>query len=139
MNPVRIQRSRQKKQISPNGLPIKYCGRPSSWSNKFRVVQLPNKKWSVKTDDNPKLVQILINNCKPVYELKIDAQRDAVKCFSKYKFPYLYLEKPDLEDFYLTQLNVNLVKKELSGYNLSCWCKLNEPCHVDIYLKILKL
>lgn len=35
--PIRIQRSRQKMQFSPNGLPIKYCGRPSVWGNPFRL------------------------------------------------------------------------------------------------------
>lgn len=35
--PVRIVRSRQGKQVSPNGLPIKYCGRPGRWGNPFFV------------------------------------------------------------------------------------------------------
>lgn len=33
--PVRIQRSRQHKQESPNGLPIVYVGRPSKWGNPY--------------------------------------------------------------------------------------------------------
>ena len=35
--PIRIQRSRQKKQISPNSLPIVYVGRPTKWGNPFKV------------------------------------------------------------------------------------------------------
>lgn len=35
--PVRIQRSRQHKQTSPNGLPIVYVGRPSKWGNPYKV------------------------------------------------------------------------------------------------------
>jgi len=31
---------------------------------------------------------------------------------------------------------IAIVKKELKGKNLSCWCKVGEPCHVDILLKI---
>ncbi len=38
--PVRVQRSRQEKQSSPNGLEIKYCGRPTKWGNPFRVEQM---------------------------------------------------------------------------------------------------
>lgn len=34
--PVRIQRNRQRKQVSPNGLPIKYVGRPSKFGNPFK-------------------------------------------------------------------------------------------------------
>lgn len=37
MMPVRIQRSRQHKQVSPNGLPIVYVGRPTKFGNPFRV------------------------------------------------------------------------------------------------------
>lgn len=28
------------------------------------------------------------------------------------------------------------IKKELKGKNLSCWCKIGEPCHADILLEI---
>jgi hypothetical protein len=37
MTPVRIQRSRKHKQVSPNGLPIVYVGRPTKWGNPFKV------------------------------------------------------------------------------------------------------
>lgn len=37
MNPVRIQRSRIFKQVSPNGLPIVYVGRPTKWGNPYKV------------------------------------------------------------------------------------------------------
>ena len=35
--PVRVQRSRKTKQVSPNGLPIVYVGRPTKWGNPFRA------------------------------------------------------------------------------------------------------
>lgn len=37
MTPVRIQRSRKHKQVSPNGLPIVYVGRPFKWGNPFKL------------------------------------------------------------------------------------------------------
>lgn len=37
MKPVRIQRSRQRKQVSPNGLPVVYVGRPSKWGNPYKL------------------------------------------------------------------------------------------------------
>ncbi len=37
--PVRIQKSRQHKMISPNGLPIVYVGRPSKWGNPIKVAE----------------------------------------------------------------------------------------------------
>ena len=27
-------------------------------------------------------------------------------------------------------------RQELRGKNLACWCKLGEPCHADVLLKI---
>ena len=36
MKPVRIQRSRKHKQISPNGLPIVYVGRPTKYGNPYK-------------------------------------------------------------------------------------------------------
>ena len=29
--------------------------------------------------------------------------------------------------------------EELKGKDLACWCSLNEPCHADILLEILKV
>jgi hypothetical protein len=37
VKPLRLQRSRQQKLESPNGLPIKYVGRPSVWGNPFVI------------------------------------------------------------------------------------------------------
>ena len=36
VQPIRIQRSRKHKQVSPNGLPIVYVGRPGKWGNPFK-------------------------------------------------------------------------------------------------------
>lgn len=38
MTPIRLQRSRQYKQVSPNGLPIVYVGRPGKYGNPFKIV-----------------------------------------------------------------------------------------------------
>ncbi len=35
--PVRIQRSRKVKQVSPNLLPIQYVGRPGKWGNPYKI------------------------------------------------------------------------------------------------------
>lgn len=33
-------------------------------------------------------------------------------------------------------LSLAVIKRELKGKNLCCWCPLDEPCHADILLKI---
>jgi hypothetical protein len=88
--PVRIQRSRQHKQVSPNGLEIIYVGRPSKFGNPFKV----GYKGLTAAD------------CVNLY--RIHAK----------KIPAAELEK-------------------LKGKNLSCWCKIGEPCHVDVLLELL--
>ena len=37
MQPIRIQRTRKEKQVSPNGLPIVYVGRPGKWGNPYKI------------------------------------------------------------------------------------------------------
>ncbi|MGZ3610602.1 MAG: DUF4326 domain-containing protein [Ktedonobacteraceae bacterium] len=36
-SPQRLQRSRQYKMVSPNGLPIVYVGRPTKWGNAYYI------------------------------------------------------------------------------------------------------
>ena len=119
MQPVRIQRSRKEKQTSPNGLKIKYVGRPSKFGNPFRVEQDPDmgfvKRWRVKTSDAD-CVEMLIRNCDFVYLKKEHAIDDAIKCFSEY----------------VKGINVS----ELKGQNLSCWCSLKDKCHADVRLEL---
>lgn len=55
-----------------------------------------------------------------------------------------YIAVPTLEDaiecfrFYLVENFelLDLVKKELRGKNLACWCRLDQPCHGDVLLEI---
>ena len=86
--PVRIKRSRQFKQVSPNGLPITYVGRGSKWGNPFRVVKIGKNEWSVKlSDNNVSSAKILTKICRFIYTSKEDANRDAVKCYIEWFLP----------------------------------------------------
>lgn len=33
-------------------------------------------------------------------------------------------------------LTVDVVRRELAGRDLSCWCKLTDPCHADVHLEV---
>jgi hypothetical protein len=111
--PVRIQRSRKEKQVSPNGLPIIYVGRPSKWGNPFKVGTnifgyklgelMPFRNWASGI---------------------IDTNEKAVLAF-RYG-----LEKMS------PQKEIDDIKKELAGKNLSCWCKIGEACHADVLIEI---
>jgi hypothetical protein len=43
------------------------------------------------------------------------------------------LFEKDINDIVLWE---QTIKAELKGKNLACWCKLGEPCHADVLLKI---
>lgn len=104
--PIRIQRSRQHKQVSPNGLPIVYVGRPSKWGNPFKV-------------------------------------GDKVPHIFSARGKRLLGDAYDVVDYYenwlrygIHEINMDELRRELKGKNLSCWCKIGEPCHADILLKL---
>lgn len=110
--PVRIQRSRQTKQVSPNGLPIVYVGRPGKWGNPFKVTG-EKGHWFVISDDGFPLVTF-------------DEKKDAIECCVENYKEYISHEH-----------NLGIVNVfDLKGKNLSCWCPLTCKCHADVLLEI---
>ena len=122
ITPQRIQRSRQSKQVSPNGLPIVYVGRPTKFGNPFIVFKNSPGDWDVQTSNPNGMpnIQILIAN-KKIINTKKDAIDVAVECFSEY-----------IKTLYNWDINI----KELKGKNLSCWCRLDCKCHADVLLEL---
>ncbi|HRN80188.1 MAG TPA: DUF4326 domain-containing protein [Ferruginibacter sp.] len=105
--PVRIQRSRQHKQVSPNGLPIVYVGRPTKWGNPHKV--------GVSLAKEPRESQ---------YDYRRMTAEDAVKAFRE---TILYWIEKEPEKYNLS---------ELKGKNLSCWCPKDCKCHADVLLEL---
>lgn len=114
MKPVRIQRSRQHKQISPNGLEIQYVGRPTKWGNPFKVTGQKGHWFVINDFDEPIMT--------------FDEKSEAINfCVENYK------------DYILNEIALGTKNlSELKGKNLSCWCKIGEPCHVDILLELTR-
>lgn len=65
-------------------------------------------EWTCASDDEPNIVEI-------------NTQQDIVDLFETYTIPEL--------------LDDGLIE-ELRGKNLACWCKLGEPCHADVLLRL---
>ena len=128
--PVRIQRSRQHKQVSPNGLPIVYVGRPSKWGNPF-MIEKERELWIVFTYENERL-DIIAS-----FLTKQDAHNYSVTQFEQY-ISWLEPSKYGLnEDEYKNEMEAwNDFVGEIKGKNLSCWCPLDCKCHADILLEI---
>lgn len=110
--PVRIQRSRLHKQISPNGLPIVYVGRPGKWGNPFKITGENGHWFMVNENDEPLIT----------FQTKGEAIDCCVECYKEY---------------ISHEHNLGIVNVfDLKNKNLSCWCPLNCKCHADILLEI---
>jgi len=110
--PIRIQRSRQHKQVSPNGLAIVYIGRPSKFGNPFKMGEIVSQKYSDVFDETDLKVYLTGG--------KIVTREDACYLYEKYM--------------------LDEMKKHsgfLRGKKLSCWCGPDIQCHGDIILKIV--
>ena len=132
-NPIRIQRSRQHIQVSPNGLPIKYVGRGSKYGNPFKVVQLPNKKWHITITYGTICQREILNHCIVEYDTKEDAVRCCIVCYCWWLLPYQH-HGCSVTEFLESSAMLESIVHDLKGCNLSCWCKLSEKCHADILL-----
>ena len=119
----RTQRTRRGKNLRDL-----YMGRPGKFGNPFRVVKYSDGKWGIKITPSYGQewlqVKILLGQ-KPAYVTKGEAVAVAVHCFREW-----IQANPDI---------IEAAKRAASGHNcLSCWCKLNEPCHVDVWLDVLR-
>ena len=111
VHPVRIQRSKISKQVSPNGLPIVYVGRPGKFGNPFKI----------KCNAGIWIVNYPLSDKKVMCTSKDSAIDVAVKLY----------------EFYIkAKMERGFDLSELKGKNLSCWCSLKGKCHADVLLEL---
>lgn len=107
--PERIQRKRTKGWRMPEG--AVYVGRPSKWGNPWSLAD-----WAFLTASQ-------------------DAQRDlAVTAFRQ--MINEWGEPPACEYANDDYPGNALIRRELCGKDLACWCPLDQPCHADVLLEI---
>jgi hypothetical protein len=157
IKPVRITRSRQHKQVSPNGLPIVYVGRGSKWGNPFSKNVSKINKCSccghIKRKKTKEINEILkeTNNgiidyaeyiCELLITKFLDVQCNNILYTKEYGDVY-YPGRVPQAPIWVTQDKLKHVRQfktlsleELRGKNLSCFCKKNKPCHADLLLKL---
>jgi len=80
IKPVRITRSRQHKQVSPNGLPIVYVGRGSKWGNPFVIGEHGSREEVIEL--YKKYIQIGLDAGGLDWNLK-DLKGKNISCFCK--------------------------------------------------------
>jgi hypothetical protein len=128
--PRRIQRKRSKGFKMPKN--TVYVGRPSKWGNPFEVGSMQYSEFSgvLELEDIKKYFKVktgIVMGVETVIRvenqlsipLKIE---DCLFLYEKYLARGIY----PLSDYI----------SKLKGKNLACWCKLDEPCHADILLKL---
>ncbi len=106
--PQRVQRSRAKGSKTPPN--TRYIGRPTKWGNPYRV----KKPTTVLTVEQR-------------FSLHLPLCSDRAEAVKKYEWwlgRRLAIDPTFLEP--------------LRQYDyLSCWCPIDEPCHVDVVIKHL--
>jgi hypothetical protein len=115
MKPKRIQRKRTKGWKNPPN--TVYVGRPTKFGNPFVAGKIVSFV--------PLIVALIARAGTDFYhELETGIKvRDVNHSLLLYKK-------------YITIFNKGYIRGQLRGKNLSCWCKIGDPCHADILLKI---
>lgn len=125
IQPVRIQRTRQSKQVSSNGLPILYVGRPGKWGNPFKAIGdmiYGDASHRRKIFDPWIFIETTPLTGEPLRERIIFLYRE-------------WLAGRDT-NFLRPAPTQQEITTALKGKNLSCWCRLGETCHADVLLEI---
>lgn len=108
--PKRIQLQRTKGYRKPEGAVV--VARPTKWGNSWRV---GSTGWTVdpggviNRDPHPPLTAA-----------------QAVQSFRNAEI-YQWENDPEFRE---------LLRRELAGRDLACWCPLDQPCHADVLLEI---
>lgn len=116
--PERIQMTRQRPWRAEH-LDAVIVDRSTKWGNPFRVERATSKKdgpldmWAVVLDH-----RWLVR-----YDDRADAVTDAVDRYRR------------LVHHECVRIGW-LIRDELAGKDLACWCGLDEPCHGDVLLEI---
>lgn len=128
-DPKRIQRKRTKGWKMPDN--TIYVGRPSRWGNPFAVGEyfVNRGPWA---------------DC-PYRAAAPARERDAVTGWGR---PYREIVTPvanrahavDLFRAHIAYEDIDwdpaMIRAELAGKDLACWCPLDQPCHADVLLEI---
>jgi hypothetical protein len=126
MRPVRIQRRRAKgydmqaESRAVNGLDCITVTRPGKWGNPFDVRQLGRKL----------SLTLFRNTVLGMWNPNLLDGRPAKVRNAMHAAHTAWLKR-------LGGHPLELIRSELRGHNVSCYCSLSDDCHADIYLEIL--
>jgi len=114
--PQRLQLSRQKGFRLPLG--ARSVARPGQWGNPFRVERtdcwLGGMCWSVRTPGNDP-DRLHLDSKQRATEIAVELYRGWLRV------------NPQL---------VTVVRLQLRGLDLACWCPLTQKCHADVLIEV---
>jgi Domain of unknown function (DUF4326) len=124
MMPVRIQRKRvagynmHAASAAINGLPCVSVTRPSRWGNPYDV-----RRFGLSLS-----LALFENTLRGEWDPTLLKDHSDELCNAAYKAHSAFMKR-------LGAHPLEIIKAELGGRNLACYCKLSEPCHADILLR----
>lgn len=144
MKPQRIQRKRAKGWRMPEG--AVYVGRPTKWGNPFGLgtssglvripaVHYPDKPWEYEGRISaPNFYHPYVKPDGEVIRCTVYAmtREQSVECYRAWLngggWPIAWAPRRTVMP--------EVVRTELAGKDLVCWCNPNQPCHADVLLRI---
>lgn len=159
-NPVRIQLSRKKGfnlqeySKSLNGLECIKCDRTTRWGNPFKVQKCEYEciwhiqyfkddykeeqfdKKSASGFQNGNYVSITFLTKEEAIKTSIKLFKELIEKNTKILKFNEFKNLKEYTKFYNKNINSLLIKDELKGKNLACWCPCDSPCHCDVLLEI---
>jgi hypothetical protein len=99
----------QDASIALNGLPAKRITRPGPWGNPFTIDDMAKRYGLDRDAAQAKAVEL----CGQWLRGRIE--------------PALSPGDPP---------SLDVIRNELAGHNLACWCRAGTPCHADILIEL---
>jgi hypothetical protein len=146
--PVRIQRLRVQgaKMEGPDGRRAKYCGRPGRFGNPYQLgtreglVREPAADlvtpWEYEgrcSADGAQHDMVWPGGEVTKHHIRYMTREESIATFRR----ALIAPTKGMRLFHRAtrdQIDVGVVRRELAGQHLACWCKVGDPCHVDVLL-----
>ena len=126
MKPKRIQRKRTKGWRMPEG--AKYCGRPTIFGNPF-AIGLPDP-----VTGEPMTPTACVAWYRRGLEGAAKAWTGEVGSIFRPEMNVVY-DAWESRAPHLRYAEIDLRLEELRGRDLACFCRLDQPCHVDVLLE----
>jgi hypothetical protein len=117
--PERIQLRRTKGWRKPDGAIV--VARPSRWGNPISFSDVGGQYPSL---DHTQIATMVVR----------DFQTLATR--GRLAFPNWRYADGNRGPVEFTYPSIDVIRAELAGQDLGCWCDLDEPCHADILLEL---